>query len=137
MGRTSRYLTCEGQFESRVLGTFRIIRGFANLQDLAEISVPYFMEDDANGAEVRGQQRKLDPQHAERIKRYLESGEQRFLPEVILSIRTGLTEEVNRIRKPIGVRSISEEDGIVIRRAWKSPSIRVHRVRVDRQRLAD
>jgi hypothetical protein len=40
MGRSARYLTFEGQFESSVLGTFRIIRGFANLQDLAEISVP-------------------------------------------------------------------------------------------------
>jgi hypothetical protein len=59
------------------------MRGFANLQDLAEISVPYEMEV-GNGAEVKGQQRKLDPQHAERIKRYLESGDQCFLPEVIL-----------------------------------------------------
>ena len=74
MARTSRYLTFEGQFESSVLGTFRIIRGFANLQDLAAISVPYVMEDAGDGAEVKGQQRQLDPQHAERIKRYLESG---------------------------------------------------------------
>ena len=53
MGRSARYLTFEGQFESRVLGTFRIIRGFGNLQDLAEISVPYEMEDeDDNGVGV-------------------------------------------------------------------------------------
>lgn len=41
MARSSRYLKFEGQFESSVLGTFRIIRGFANLKDLAKISVPY------------------------------------------------------------------------------------------------
>src|SRR6266576_6384622 len=103
MGRSARYLTFEGQFESRVLGTFRIIRGFGNLQDLAEISVPYEMEDDGSGAEMKGQQRKLDPEHAERIKRYLESGEQRCLPEVILSIRAELVTEVDRRQKPIGV----------------------------------
>lgn len=137
MGRSARYITFEGQFESRVLGTFRIIRGFANLQELAEISVPYEMEDDGNGAEVKGQQRKLDPEHAERIKRYLESGEQRFLPEVILSIRTALTEEVDRTRKPIGVKSTRKEDGIAIGRAWKSQNIRVHRVKLDRKKLAD
>jgi hypothetical protein len=43
MGRSARYLTFDGQFESSVLGTFRIIRGFANLKDLAEVSVAYTM----------------------------------------------------------------------------------------------
>ena len=135
MGRSARYLTFEGQFESSVLGTFRIIRGFANLQDLAEISVSYFMEEAEDGEEVKGQQRTLDPQHAERIKRYLESGEQRFLPEVILSIRTTLTEEMDRTRKPIGVKSTGEDNGIVIGRAWKSRNIRVHRIKIDRKKL--
>jgi len=137
MARTARYLTFEGQFESSVLGTFRIIRGFANLQDLAAISVPYVMEEAVEGAEVKGQQRQLDPQHAERIKRYLESGEQRFLPEVILSVRTALEDEVDRTRKPIGVRSTTQEDGLFIGRAWKSQNIRVHRLTVDRKKLID
>src|SRR5258708_6897675 len=123
MARSTRYLTFDGQFESSVLGKFRIIRGFANLQDLAEISVPYTMED-GNGSEIRGQQRQLDPQHAERIKRYLESGDQCFLPEVILSIRTSLTEEFDNTQKRIGVKSTNNEDGIVIARAWKNQNIR-------------
>ncbi len=135
--RPSRFLTFEGQFESSVLGTFRIIRGFANLQDLSAISVPYVMEEDGDGAGVKGQQRKLDPLHAERIKRYLEGGEQRFLPEVILSIRTALVEELDQTQKPIGVRSASAEDGIVVSRAWKSQNIRVHRVRIDRDKLPE
>jgi hypothetical protein len=92
MAQSARYLTFEGQFESSVLGTFRIIRGFANLKDLAEVSVPYKMEDGDSVGRVTGQQRQPDPQHAERIRRYLESGEQRFLPEVILSVRAELTE---------------------------------------------
>ena len=137
MGRSVRYLTFDGQFESSVLGTFRIIRGFASLKDLAEVSVAYTMVDDDSGGAVQGQQRQLDPQHAERIKRYLESGEQRFLPEVVLSVRTELTEELDRTRKPIGVKSTNEADGIAIGRAWKSQNIRVHRVKVDRKKLAE
>jgi hypothetical protein len=93
--------------------------------------------EDSNGAEVKGQQRQLDPQHAERIKRYLESGDQCFLPEVILSIRTNLTEELDETQKPIGVKSAGDEDGIGIARAWKSRNIRVHRITVDRKKLAD
>lgn len=137
MARTQRYLTFDGQFESGVLGTFRIIRGFANLRDLAEISVAFEMESDGESAGVEGQQRKIDTDHAERIKRYLESGEQRFLPEVILSVRAELDDELNRTRKPIGVRTKSSASGISIERAWKSENIRVHRLRVDREKLTD
>jgi hypothetical protein len=104
MAKTSRYLSFDGQYESKVLGTFRLIRGFADLKDLAEVSVPYQMEDGSDGL-VKGQQRKLDDQHAALIKRYLQSGEQRFLPEVILSVRVRLEEEVGPDSKPIGVKS--------------------------------
>ncbi len=137
MARSIRYLTFEGQFESSVLGTFRIIRGFANLKDLAEVSVPYEMEDSDGCDQVKGQQRKLDPQHAERIKRYLESGEQRFLPEVILSVRADLTETSDENFKLIGVESKGTEDGITINRRWKSHNIRVHRMSVDRKKLSE
>jgi hypothetical protein len=136
MARSTRYLTFEGQFESSVLGRFRIIRGFANLQDLAEVSGPYLMED-GDGAVVAGQQRQLDPSHAERIKHYLESGDQCFLPEVILSVRTDLTEELDETQKPIGVRSAADQDGIGITRAWKRPNMRVHRITVDRDKIPD
>ncbi len=137
MAESPRYLTFEGQFENNVLGTFRIIRGFANLKDLAEISVPYEMEDIGNGAEVHGQQRKLDQQHASRIKRYLELGERRFLPEVILSVRTELDEVFGEDLISIGVKSVNKEDGIRISRRWVNPNVRVHRIRVDMQKLAE
>jgi len=135
VAKTVRYLTFDGQFEHSVLGTFNIIRGFANLKDLADISVPYQMRDSGDGGGVRGQQRTLNPQHAEGIKRYLESGAQRFLPEVILSIRTDLTPDLDATSKMIGVKSISGADGIVVGRPWKSKNIRVHRVTVDRKKL--
>ncbi len=137
MSRTAKYLTFEGQFESSVLGTFRIIRGFANLKDLAEISVAYEMETSSKEGEVVGQQRTLSPGHAEGIRRYLESGSRRFLPEVVLSIRTALTEEFDQTSKPIGVISVSASDGISISRAWKSRNIRVHRIWVERKKLAE
>jgi hypothetical protein len=116
---------------------FRIIRGFANLKTLAEISVPYEMAEGTNDGQVEGQQRQIDPAHAERIKRYLESGEQRFMPEVILSLRHELVEEVDRTQKPIGVKSVKADDGIIVGRAWKGQNIRVHRVTVDRKCLDD
>jgi hypothetical protein len=138
MSRTARYLTFEGQFESSVLGTFRIIRGFANLKDLAEISVPYEMEDSSVPGQVKGQQRQIDPAHAERIKRYLESGEQRFIPEVILSVRKNmLTDSEIKTRYPVGIESVNDSDGIKIGRRWRSANIRVHRVKVDRKMLPE
>ncbi len=135
MSKPVQYLTFEGQFEARVLGTFRIIRGFAHLSELAEISVPYLMEDGHGGA-VMGQQRTIDPDHAERIKRYLENGEQRFLPEVILSIRVDLEEEVNKTHKAVGVKTRTAANGITISRVWRRENIRIHRVKIDRKMLA-
>lgn len=135
MARTLRYLNFEGQFESSVLGTFRIIRGFASLKALAEISVAYVMEDKPTDGEVQGQQRTISPEHAERIKRYLQSGEQRFLPEVILSVRTELVDVLNKANKVIGVKSTGDETGVSVSRPWRSQHIRVHRVAVDRKKL--
>src|ERR1035437_10002533 len=132
MAKSTRYLKFEGQFESNVLGTFRIIRGFANLKDLAEISVPYLMEEGTAG-QVKGQQRQLDPAHAERIKRYLERGEQRFIPEVILSIRTKL---FNPDGEPSWEESNASKvrDGIAFYRSSKSGKS-IHHVEVDLQML--
>ena len=137
MARQPRYLTFQGQYESDVLGTFRIIRGFANLKDLAEVSVAYEMEEGGTDGQVKGQQRKLDPQHAERIKRYLEKGQHRFLPEVILSVRTELVDELDRTRKPIGVKTADDTNGIEVGRTWTTHTIRVHHVKIDRKKLAD
>ena len=96
MSRGRQYIEFEGLFSESVLGIFRIIRGFADLRDLAAVSVPYKMEDGEQGFRVVGHQRVESAKHAEEIKNYLEQSENRFLPEVILSVRAPVKLMVNR-----------------------------------------
>lgn len=56
MSRVRQYIEFEGLFSESVLGIFRIIRGFANLRDLAAVSVPYKMEDGEQCFRVVGHQ---------------------------------------------------------------------------------
>lgn len=75
MPRPAKYITIKGQFANRVLGTFRIICGFATLQDLATISAPFPMNlTPAADQILAGHQRAIDPAHADAIKRYLQDG---------------------------------------------------------------
>ena len=104
MPRRSRYIEFEGLFSVGVLGIFTIIRGFANLSDLAAVSVPYRMTAGDQGARVSGHQRKLDSKHAEDIKKYLERSDNRFIPEVILSVRCE-TEPILIENETVGVRT--------------------------------
>src|SRR4051794_21309942 len=86
----------EGTYASSVLGSFRIIRGFATLQDLASISTPFLVNDTGDqSAPLSGHQRSIDQQHADSIKRYLQNGKPRFIPEIILSIRAEYDAEVD------------------------------------------
>jgi len=87
MPRGGRYIKFEGLFSENVLGIFRIIRGFADLRDLAAVSVPYQMTNGGEPRQIAGHQRELDQKHAEDIKKYLEQSDNRFIPEVILSVR--------------------------------------------------
>ena len=41
MSRSRQYIQFEGYFAENVLGIFRVIRGFADLRDLAAVSVPH------------------------------------------------------------------------------------------------
>lgn len=124
MPRTARYVTIEGQFASGVLGTFRIIRGFATLQELAEISAPYEMVSPAPGpATVDGYQRSIDPQHAADIKRYLESGRLRFIPEIILSVRAAFTFGKDNRGREVEARA---NDDIRITPRWAKNPARIH-----------
>ncbi len=76
----------EGYFAEGVLGIFKIIRGFADLRDLAAVSVPYELSDGAEPGQVVGHQRQLNEKHALDIKKYLERSDNRRIPEVILSV---------------------------------------------------
>lgn len=96
MPRGRQYIEFEGLFSESVLGIFRIIRGFASLRDLAAVSVPYKMEDSEQSFRVTGHQRGESTKHAEEIKKYLEQSENRFLPEVILSVRAPVSLVVSR-----------------------------------------
>lgn len=77
----------EGLLQENVLGTFKVIRGFADLRTLAEVSVamPYQGTKDGQGT---GYQRQIDEQHVEDIKRFLSKGRYRFFPEIVLSLRS-------------------------------------------------
>jgi nucleoside 2-deoxyribosyltransferase len=137
MPRSLRYLTIEGQYAAGVLGQFRLIRGFATLQDLALISTPYEMAvPDQPGAGVIGHQRRIDEQHAADIQRYLQAGSNRFIPEIILSIRSTWSdlELADRPGEFVGVEN-SGTDGLTVRRRYASRSMRIHQITVDLQRL--
>jgi hypothetical protein len=131
----SKYITIEGQFANGVLGAFRIIRGFATLQDLAAISVPFPMHTPVVGQPIHGHQRAIDEKHSEEIKNYLENGKPRFIPEVILSVRAEVQEVVNELQEVIGVASNSV-DGLVIERTVKAKNNPTHRIRIENSKLA-
>lgn len=137
MARNTEYITFEGQYEKDVLGVFQIIRGFADLRDLAEVSVPYQMKVD-NQAQ-HGYQREINQEHAISIKKYLEESDHRFIPEIILSLRANVHDEENKYGGKIGILSTpgSEAaiDGVTIKRRWKSKNIKVHRIRVKIKKL--
>ena len=78
MSRGRQKVSFEGLLQENVLGTFKIIRGFADLRDLADVSVamPYQGSKDGEGT---GYQRQHDEQHVEDIKRFLSRGRYRFL----------------------------------------------------------
>lgn len=141
MTRGRQYIDFEGLFSESVLGIFRIIRGFADLRDLAAVSVPYRMEDGEQGFRVVGHQRVESAKHAEEIKNYLEQSENRFLPEVILSVRAPVKLMVNRGEidpdelglgeTVFGVKS--DNGGLVdISRRYSSSTMRMQRLRVRR-----
>lgn len=141
MSRGRQYIEFEGLFSESVLGIFRIIRGFADLRDLAAVSVPYKMEDGEQGFRVVGHQRVESAKHAEEIKSYLEQSENRFLPEVILSVRAPVKLMVNRGEiepDDLGlgetVFGVKSDNGALvdISRRYSSPTMRMQRLRVRR-----
>lgn len=124
----------EGMFANDLLGIFVVIRGFANIGDLAHISTAYEMAM-AGGQELEGHQRSVSLEHAERIKSYLELGDNRFLPEIILSCRTELS-PIERESVVIGVKS-SSDDGIQIRKKTSSAKDSIHVISISGSALED
>lgn len=87
MSRGRQKISFEGLMQENVLGTFTVIRGFADLRDLTDVSVAMPYQGAVNG-QGTGYQRQLDEQHVEDIKRFLNKGRYRFFPEIVLSLRS-------------------------------------------------
>lgn len=131
--RSSSFIL-EGDYADGVLGQFKIIRGFATLQDLASISVAFEMNAaDAEAGELSGHQRVIDETHAESIKKYLQGGKPRFIPEIILSVRADYTKELDDQSNEIGV--ICKTPNLWIRRKYNSKNIRTHQIAVSKDRI--
>jgi len=94
MSRGRQKISFEGLLQDNVLGIFEIIRGFADLRDLAEVSVAMQYQG-SKGDQERGYQRELDEQHVEDFKRFLSRGRYRCFPEIVLSLRSnGATDPI-------------------------------------------
>jgi nucleoside 2-deoxyribosyltransferase len=87
MSRGRQKVSFEGLLQQNVLGSFKIIRGFADLRDLVAVSaaMPYQAAENGQGV---GYQRNLNEQHVEDLKRFLSMGRYRFFPEIVLSLRS-------------------------------------------------
>ncbi len=110
MSRGRRKIEFEGLLQQNVLGTFSVIRGFADLRDLAAVSVAIPYEGSGLGG-GSGYQRDLEESHVEEIKRFLQRGRYRFFSEIILSLRSkGAVDPVVSFRK----RRTAESDAAYI-----------------------
>lgn len=87
MNRGRQKISFEGLLQRNVLSTFTVIRGFADLHDLATVSkaIPY---QTGSSGQVTGYQREQDTAHIEDIERFLLAGPYRFFPEIVLSLRS-------------------------------------------------
>jgi len=133
MAPASQTIEFEGYFAEGVLGIFKIIRGFADLRDLATVSVPYVLSDGAEPGLVVGHQRQLNEKHALDIKKYLEQSDYRLIPEVILSVRGAFNNSTDQERV-IGVES---EEGalITISRRFADKNQRIQQIKIQRRDL--
>jgi len=87
MSRGRQKIRFEGLLQENVLGSFKVIRGFADLRDLADVSVAMEYQGSKAGPGT-GYQRQVDERHVEDIKRFLSKGRYRFFPEIVLSLRS-------------------------------------------------
>ncbi len=133
MAKNREFIEFEGLFAERVLGIFTIIRGFANLRDLAAVSVPYEMVPGDQPHIVNGHQRVLNPNHAEDIKKYLERSDNRFIPEVILAVRYDVA-PIRIENEIVGVKT-PDDSPIVMDRRFTGKNHRIQKILVRRNEL--
>lgn len=132
--RVRQYIEFEGIFCGGALGIFRLIRGFCDLRELASISSPYEMVVENNFGRVFGHQRALDERHAQDIKRYLEHSDNRFIPEIILSLRCDNLEEIIENNELLGVQTPADSI-ISIKRRFAGRNHRIQQIRIKRSNI--
>jgi hypothetical protein len=133
MSRVSQSIEFEGYFAEGVLGIFKIIRGFADLRDMAAVSVPFELGTGAEPGRIVGHQRQLNEKHALDIKKYLEQSDSRLIPEVILSVR-GVFNNTTAQERVIGVES--EENALIaVSRRFAGEHQRIQQIRIQRSDL--
>lgn len=92
--------------QENVLGSFKVIRGFADLSDLAFVSnpLPYAPKGFGFGEDY---QREIEENHVREIEHFLGKGRYRFFPEIVLGLWSkGEQDEVVSYKK----RSTSAND---------------------------
>ena len=95
-----------GIHQRNVLGTFCVIRGFADLNMLARVSKPIPYEGSGLGV-GSGYQRETELNHIEDLKIFLETGQHRFFPEIVLGMRLAGEED-----PAIGLTLSPEKGGV-------------------------
>lgn len=128
MSRARKSIEFEGYFAEGVLGIFKIIRGFADLRDIAAVSVPYELSDATEPGRVVGHQRRLNEKYALDIKKYLEQSDNRLIPEVILSVRGVFRNATDQER----ISGLESEEGalIAISRRFAGKTQRIQQIKI-------
>ncbi|MBM4163291.1 MAG: hypothetical protein FJ222_02460 [Lentisphaerae bacterium] len=126
MSRGRQKVSFEGLLQENVLGSFKVIRGFADLGDLAEVSVPLYHD-----FKVRdGYQRQPTEPHIEAIKSFLKKGRYRFFPEIVLGLWSkGSDDPIVSYRKRRGsTRDSAYIVTVNLKKINAEPKGRIHRI---------
>ncbi len=129
MSRGRQKVSFEGLLQENVLGTFAVIRGFAELRDLIDVSIAMPYQGAMNG-QGTGYQRQFDEQHVEDLKRFLSKGRYRFFPEIVLSLRSkGATDPiVSYTKKRSSLNDKTYGISVGLKALRKDGFTRIHRI---------
>lgn len=86
MSKGRQFINFEGLFEESMLGTFKVIRGFGNLADLARVSKAMTFKPTGTLGAGAQYQRDVLEWHLRDLERFLDKGDHRFFPEIVLGM---------------------------------------------------
>ncbi|MEI6646700.1 MAG: hypothetical protein WCP12_11750 [bacterium] len=130
MSKGRQKVSFEGLLQENVLGTFTVIRGFADLHDLAMVSraMPYQA---GSMGQATGYQRELDKDHIDDIERFLTVSPYRFFPEIVLSLRSqGISDPIvpYKKRRPKSTSDMAYRVTVNLKALRANPSGLIHRI---------